>query len=48
MVENYFSQIKDFKILRETFWVKGELSEILEKHHRVFLVCAYFIDVFIS
>lgn len=47
VVENYFSQIKDFKILRETFRVKGKLSEILEKHHRVFLVCAYFIDVYL-
>jgi hypothetical protein len=47
VVENYFSQVKDFKILRETFRCKGDISEILEKHHRIFVVCAFFIDIFL-
>ena len=45
VIENYFSQIKDFKILRYTFRIKGDLSTILESHHRVFIVCSYLMDV---
>jgi len=40
VVENYFAQIKDFKILRYPWRCKGELEQILEKHHSVWIICA--------
>lgn len=47
VVENYFSKIKDFKILQIRFRCKGELQDILGKHHEVWVVCAGLLDEFI-
>ena len=47
IVENYFAQLKKFKILQLTFRCKGELSDILTKHHQVWVVCAGIMDEFI-
>jgi len=47
VVENYFSQIKDFKILRFKFRCKGVVKDILAKHHQVWLICAGLLDEFI-
>jgi len=47
VVENYFSQIKDFKILKYPFRMKGDISRIHACHHQVFLICAYLLDVFL-
>ncbi len=47
-VENYFAEIKDFKILRFPFRCKGSnLEAICESHHRVWVVCADLVDEYI-
>jgi hypothetical protein len=47
-VENYFAEVKDFKILRITFRCKGNnLEQICESHHRVWVVCAWLVDKYI-
>lgn len=47
IVENYFAQLKKFKILKFPFRCKGEIAEILAKHHQVWVVCAGIMDEFI-
>jgi len=47
VVENYFSQLKDFKILRHKLRVNGTVDEMTEKHHRIWTVCAGIMDQFI-
>lgn len=47
-VENYFAEVKDFKILRYVFRLKGlDLNQICESHHRIWVVCAWLVDVYI-
>jgi len=47
VVENYFAQLKDFKILRNKFRANGSIDEVTEKHHRIWVVCAGIMDQFI-
>jgi len=47
IVENYFAQLKKFKILKHPFRCKGEIPDILVKHHQVWVVCAGIMDEFI-
>jgi len=47
VVENYFSQLKDFKILRYKFRANGTIEEVVEKHHYIWTVCAGILDQFV-
>jgi len=47
VVENYFSQLKDFKILQYRFRANGNIDKVTEKHHRIWVVCAGIMDQFI-
>jgi hypothetical protein len=38
-IENFFAALKKFLILRDKFRYNGTLSELLEKHHLIFINC---------
>lgn len=45
--ENYFAEIKKFKILHLRFRAKGDLDELKAKHHEVWVCCAGLMKAFI-
>lgn len=47
VVENYFAHIKNFKILRYPWRTKGNLDQLLEKHHKVWVLCAALMDEYL-
>ncbi len=38
-IENFFAALKKFLIIRDKFRYNGSLSELLEKHHLIFINC---------
>jgi len=47
VIENYFSHIKKFKILKYPWRCKGDVEEILNKHHQVWILCAALMDTYL-
>jgi len=40
VAENYIAEVRKFKILQSRFRAKGDIDEILTKHHWVWICCA--------